>query len=171
MFGNQVSQLSWHFPSQILWINYFTPVTVSCIFLRIIMFTYYFILCYLCGCEGCMCHNTSVEVRGQRIGVGSLFLRGRSRDQTWVVTVRAECLYLLSHLASPPKSFILIFMRSFRINKILNKILVTLAGAEAHPCVIYILVLGIEPRASHRLQHAVPQNPAPSPTTIFLRDS
>jgi hypothetical protein len=27
-------------------------------------------------------------------------------------------------------------MRSFRINKILNKILVTLAGAEAHPCVI-----------------------------------
>lgn len=68
------------------------------VFFKIIFYIYWFTY-YLCG--GVLCYGTYIEVRGQQLGVGSLFLPRGSEDQIQVVRLGDEFLNPPSHQASP----------------------------------------------------------------------
>ena len=53
----------------------------------------------------CACHSARVEVRGQSVGVSSLLLPVDLRDQTQVIRLGSQYLYLLSHLVCFPFFF------------------------------------------------------------------
>lgn len=53
------------------------------------LFTYYF--AYVCLC---VCHDKTVEVRGQFAGIGSIYMG--SRDRTQVVKLGDKCPHLLN---------------------------------------------------------------------------
>lgn len=73
--------------------------TVPCLpFLRL-SFTFIDLLLICVG--ECFCYGTYIEVRGQQLGVGSLFLPRGSEDQIQVVRLGDEFLNPPSHQASP----------------------------------------------------------------------